>query len=296
MAIASLHHALETGARAFYVNTEGEVIQWFGGEWRRETLRGSLEVEDFIRLAGHDLTDPGYWEDVTDREGRTDVTRTLWKFRRCIAKTYTDIVNVIENGGSLNTTARYKSKQQAMTIEWKGGTGRLVCEQGGNRVVDVEVEWPDFLQYVAGGWFEEYCYLLLRKQLRDDGVEDIRIGLRPAWNMDGPEDTSGPGKQEFDVVVTDGLRLIIVECKSGWSVRQEHIQKLENNVHFFGGVMARGILAAALKIDPSGDPSPNRDRIHQSRCLAAFGGEAVKTRMADAILEVSPGEVITRGS
>lgn len=293
MAIASLHHALETGARAFYVHTEGAAIQWVGEDWGREPLQGSLEVEDFIRLAGHDLIDPGYWEDVPEREGRADVTRTLWKFRRCLAKAYKDVVNAMDTGGTLERT--YKRKQRAVTIEWARGTGRLVCEKQGKPVVDEQVEWPDFLQYMAGGWFEEYCYLMLRPCLEDGEVQDIRIGLRPSWNMDVEDDADEASKQEFDIVLTDGLRLTIVECKSGWSVRQQHIQKLENNVSSYAGVMGRGILAAALKID-SHQAKPNRERISQSRCLAAFGGKAVEKRMPDRILDVRPGQVFPGNS
>ena len=54
---------------------------------------------------------------------------------------------------------------------------------------------------------------------------------------------------EFDCVFTDGKRLFIVECKAG-SVKQEYIQKLENNLKSYGGIAARGILVCAFPIGP----------------------------------------------
>jgi hypothetical protein len=59
-----------------------------------------------------------------------------------------------------------------------------------------------------------------------------------------------PPSGEFDCAFTDGKRLWLVECKAG-NVKQEHIQKLENNLKTYGGIAARGILVAAFPLVPT---------------------------------------------
>ena len=54
---------------------------------------------------------------------------------------------------------------------------------------------------------------------------------------------------EFDCVFTDGHRLFIVECKAG-AVKQDHIQKLENNLKLYGGIAAKGLLISAFPVTP----------------------------------------------
>lgn len=63
----------------------------------------------------------------------------------------------------------------------------------------------DELEYLTGGWFEEYVYYLVRKHVDPDdlavGVKISRAGVRH--------------NNELDVVFTKGNKLFVIECKTG---------------------------------------------------------------------------------
>jgi len=104
---------------------------------------------------------------------------------------------------------------------------------------------PDFAKYLAGGWLEEYAYLILKPLLRQGIIRDLRIGLEVAWASSGDGQKRLP-VQEFDIVLTGGKRLFIIECKAG-SVLSDHVYKLQNCVRNYGGVDARGLMVSAFR-------------------------------------------------
>ncbi|MCQ2209939.1 MAG: DUF1887 family CARF protein [Paludibacteraceae bacterium] len=61
------------------------------------------------------------------------------------------------------------------------------------------------LEYLTGGWFEEYVYYMMKRELNPD---DIAIGVKIY--------TKGVKRQnELDVVFTKGNKFYVVECKTG---------------------------------------------------------------------------------
>ena len=138
----------------------------------------------------------------------------------------------------------------------------------------------DFAKYLAGGWLEEYSYLLLEPLLRQGKIRDLRIGLEVSWedrNRDGITTVA----QEFDGVLTDGNRLIIIECKAG-SIKADHVYKLQNCVRNYGGTGARGVLVSAFR-------PPYRStmrRLDDASNLVLVVGEAVTSNLTSI---VAPG-------
>ena len=107
---------------------------------------------------------------------------------------------------------------------------------------------------------EEYAYLHLLSRVKSGEIIDLRIGgeiVPEGQRLKYGQMPVG----EFDCIYTDGKRLYIVECKAG-SVKQEYIQKLENNVKTYGGLAARGIMFSAFPVHPA-----IRDRIERSTSI-----------------------------
>ncbi|KAA6329353.1 hypothetical protein EZS27_021832 [termite gut metagenome] len=63
----------------------------------------------------------------------------------------------------------------------------------------------DEIQYLTGGWFEEYIYDLIEKRLNP---EDIKLGVRIG-------EAKLQQNNELDVVFTLGNKLFVIECKTG---------------------------------------------------------------------------------
>ena len=107
----------------------------------------------------------------------------------------------------------------------------------------------DLGQYLGGGWLEEYVFSLLSPLEGKGLIHDLRIGIE-LDNMERNRAKHDAPIGEFDCSFTDGKRLWIIECKAG-QVKQEHIQKLENNLKTYGGIAARGIIVSSFPITPA---------------------------------------------
>jgi hypothetical protein len=110
-------------------------------------------------------------------------------------------------------------------------------------------ECEDYGQYLGGGWLEEYVWTLLRVLEAEGVIHDLRIGIEVDYTGKSHH-PKGPPNGEFDCAFTDGKRLWLVECKAG-NVKQDHIQKLENNLKTYGGIAAKGILVSSFPIVPT---------------------------------------------
>ena len=63
----------------------------------------------------------------------------------------------------------------------------------------------DELEFLSGGWFEEYVYYLIKKNINP---QDIALGVRISR-------TGLKHDNELDVVFTKGNKLFVIECKTG---------------------------------------------------------------------------------
>ena len=61
------------------------------------------------------------------------------------------------------------------------------------------------LEYLTGGWFEEYVYYLVKRHVQP---QDLSIGVRISRN-------GVRHNNELDVVFTKGNKLFVIECKTG---------------------------------------------------------------------------------
>ena len=61
------------------------------------------------------------------------------------------------------------------------------------------------LQYITGGWFEEYVYYFIKEKLTPD---DLKIGVEI-------QRTTNTNMNDLDVVFTLGNKLFVIECKTG---------------------------------------------------------------------------------
>jgi hypothetical protein len=142
--------------------------------------------------------------------------------------------------------------------------------------------WPDMACFVMGGWFEEYVYEKALALKEKGLVKALRKNL---FAMTG-EGSAQEAFQEFDLAMTDGYFLTIVECKAG-EVNQSHVQKLENLRQRFGGHFGRGVLVVAdrKRLDSV------RERITRSQGVCAITGDAL-SKNPELLLSCKPGMII----
>ena len=236
----------QSGVEPFYfeINNHNVIFLRDGGT---APFVGTKLVSDFFTVNGFDIIKQGWWNDQPNRQARLAITNKLWEKRKIM--------------GSLYTTKEfrdYKSPwgaRRSPPFDWKWGKSQASFNSNGGATFFLDNEpisvppCDDFAQFLSGGWLEEYVFSLLSLLEEKGVIHDLRIGVevgitaRLRYRDDAPTG-------EFDCSFTDGKRLWIVECKAG-QVKQEHIQKLENNLKTYGGIAAKGIIVSSFTITPA---------------------------------------------
>jgi hypothetical protein len=275
MFAAALDVARSRQAPSFYVETRpAPTLHWLEPK-NDQPLKPVMRVDDFFRLAGHGIQDPGVWDAVPERQERVVLTQNVWKVRNKLGKFH-------------GRFSKYESPKAPLP---EGPSGFQIDEDSSAKTCTLTVAGQtghfsgrlDLARYLGGCWFEEFCYALLKPMEQRGVIQDLRFSLKPAWT-DEQEAGKEHGIQECDLVFTDGFRLYIIECKAG-SLKQEYVQVLENNARKFGGTMTVGVLLAAFPVEKR-----FVQRIESSQIAALAGWDL--EREARSILRLSPGTII----
>lgn len=274
MFAGALEACWECGLEPFYFESnEHNII--FIRDGVKVPFIGAKSVADYFVVNGFDVITNGRWEDNPYRAARVDVTNALWEARKAL--------------GQLYTTTEFRKysvpwgARRNPPFSWKWGNSQAsLTAKGDARLIltGLDCSLPacyDFGQYLGGGWLEEYVFSLLREIEQRGLIYDLRIGMEVGYS--GKVHHPGePPSGEFDCAFTDGKRLWLVECKAG-NVRQEHIQKLENNLKTYGGMAARGILVSSFPIVPALEK-----RIKSTTAICAVQAGQVRSDVFERII------------
>ena len=199
-------------AEFFYVQVEENVIvkskfddSIFNNDDYFYPIRHRMTIAEYLRAheIQHDLDQSGH-EPIRSRED-ADYIFKLFSERRLSGQDY-------ETMELLRTYYRNMKTVNIATIESIGyynyppvpGLSRFLCtiEFVSERVgVLNKCE----LEYLTGGWFEEYVYYLVKKRIKP---QDIALSVRISRNHIKHDN-------ELDVVFTKGNKLFVIECKTG---------------------------------------------------------------------------------
>lgn len=207
-------------------------------------FKGVTSIDGFFTASGYDIITDGGWEDNPVREARKNLTLKLWEKRNILG-------NLYQNKEFRAYNPPYGKPNPSFSFSAPHISASLHGEQA-SLVIDGETlsvpNCSDFGAYIGGGWLEEYAFLQLQPLMNAGNIFDLRIGLEIIPAGQQPRYGHMPFG-EFDCVFTDGHRLFIVECKAG-AVKQDHVQKLENNLKNYGGIAAKGMLISAFPVTP----------------------------------------------
>ena len=240
----------KVNATPFYFNSRNNTVI-FINDFSSADTKPVTSVETFIKLNGNNLfiSKQGYWKEIPgiNSPDRKKLTNKLWRSRSNISKIYKEL-------------SRYTNNFEPFEIS----RGDLFVKLTKNADAEIRFgseifqfnKWPNFVQYLSGGWFEEYTYMRLEPFVESGLIKDLRIGLEVSFKEATPNKGAfgiheqlsnlfGDTYQELDAAFTNGRRLYIVECKAG-NVNSEHVMKLQNIVRYFGGIDGRAILASCF--------------------------------------------------
>lgn len=237
-------------ATPFYFNSQNNKVIYLDCFKTVET-KLIPSVETFIQLNGNNLfiSKAGHWAHIPDIESpeRKNLTNELWQARSKISRLYREL-------------ARYNDSFHPFELH----NGDIYTKLSMDKSATISIgtkhfkfkNWPNFAQYLSGGWFEEYTFMKLQPLVDSGLIKDMRIGLEVSFKEDAANKSSsslsaqlnnlfGDTYQELDITFTDGRRLYVIECKAG-NVNSEHVMKLQNIVRYFGGIEGRAVLASCF--------------------------------------------------
>jgi len=274
----------KVNATPFYFNSRNNKVI-FLNDFSSDDTKSVTSVETFINLNGNNLfiSKSGHWKEIPgiNSPGRKNLTNTLWRSRSNISKLYRDL-------------SKYNNDFMPFEISIRD----IFIKLSKNADAEIRIgsenfqfnEWPNFAQYLSGGWFEEYTYMRLEPFVESGLIKDMRIGLEVSFKEDNSNTKAlgirdqlsnllGDTYQELDVAFTEGKHLYIVECKAG-NVNSGHVMKLQNVTRYFGGIEGRAILVSCF--------SPNskvvRKKINDSKNLQLASGSNF-FRQLEAIIQ-----------
>lgn len=252
----------QKACRAFYIETTSRNVDWLSEELPRESLKPSADSVDlFMRLAGYETRKTPEELSGIPEEARQGLLNAMWAENDKIKLWYRDMSCHSKYSGVPFKEGPRNMKGLTCSAQLKGP------EDGYEGALTVGKQslthrpWPTLAKFICGGWLEEFVHEQVCRLHKDGRMKDIAKNLLAVTNT---ETTSRP-VQEFDLLMTDGFCLTVVECKAG-RAKQEHVQKLENLRQTFGGHFGRGVMV----VSHPNDLGEVQERIARSGKISAI--------------------------
>ena len=287
MYIGAYNACMKENATPFYFDMRNNQVVFLRDYKRSETVSIS-SVEDFIRLnAGDGLSaqNVNYQKKLQEIKDREELTNKMWEKRSDLSKFY-------QNTRDNNEGFKPFEYDNEKNIYFKLSKDKSVKVNIDRQQFEYK-EWPNFATYCYGGWFEEYIFLKLQPLVDSGFIKDMRIGFHITYKESSVDKNTGHKARdrnwkellknqignlynEFDILLTDGRRLYIIECKAGRYNKsdkvEEYINKLSNTVNTYGGSDGMGFLVSCFDVTNN----VSKKKIDENKNIRfVFGDEVV---------------------
>ena len=283
-----------------------------GLEWRWEPIRASVpiiapapkekapsppekeEPVDVWRIFDFSNVDPDTKKRVSG--ARQELTRSLWNFRDLMTNPYVTSSNgkisfqsaVLDNK-LVKIKAETSDKNLMLYLVRTGAVASLYQGVGygskrKNHTIPLK-GWnkEEINDYFSGGWFEEFVYFLLGDMKSNCANADLKAHVNVAF--------SG---HELDVVLHDGKKYYLFECKAGRNNTPDFVQKLDELSQAIskksGG---KEVLGVMVYLQNLAENSAVVKKVKSSQHVACIHGARLPEIIKKGrIMTLKPGEVL----
>jgi len=273
MAVEFVRVFEQAGASILYVDTQDEIF-WLSknGETARIPFNFRFRLNTFFNLKEMAIKTETHDNVIAEL---SDLTELIFQER--IKKINSELQLFVNNAIKHRVQKenldywRPKLSYQEIHIQNESDTRVKVSWNGKPIALKKKIPW---FEYFSGGWFEFWCYSVLKNSGYFDDVR-CNIKILPAGKSK-PENL----KNELDVVAIANAVPLYMECKSG-NLDQKSITNLDAVRNYYGPKYSQGLLVSLRPVTDN----VLREKINDYNLGLVEGPENIKEKILDFATE-----------
>lgn len=231
MVLAAQSLMQERNIKGFYINLDNTFLQLPTYEIKK--IASEITTKEFLEMTGHKISHSKVLSDFTNEDYKTvsaienfsmSYDRLLLQINSKIRKSY-DKQSKIPTFGKLEVNTNSK-----LNLSWTGNKITVTLQE--REILKIDSPNSRTLFFNAG-WWELAVAKIISQWTK---AKELLIQCELPFKTD--ENTT---KNEIDILVNIGGKLIFVECKSG-NVKQEDVNKMRIIKDTYGGVISKSLL------------------------------------------------------
>jgi hypothetical protein len=226
LAAHSVMHDLQKVA--FYINPDGSLLEL--PSYQRKSLTENISIQEFMTLSGHSSFASKTIGDFVKEDFR--VAEEIEIFSNNSRNKFRAIIQGIRTQYKSRSLPDSGNITIANGTQLKWNRSSITATQNARKLFELSSPHASNLLF-NGGWWE---LLVAREISKWPYAKELMIQCELKFKTDETEP-----KNEIDVLINLGRKLIFVECKSG-DVKQEDINKMRVIRETYGGAISRSIL------------------------------------------------------
>lgn len=238
MVLAAQSLILERNLNGFYINQDDTLLQL--PSYSIQKLTSGISVKEFLEISGHQLSSSKSMSDFSadDFKSVDEIERFTLSHDKLILQINSKVRNTYDKLSKIPTVGQLEINKQVKLI-WADKS--ISVELNGNEVFKIQSPNVRNLFFHASWW-----ELIVAKEISLwSKAKELLIQCELPFKTD-----TLTTKNEIDVLVNLGSKLIFIECKSGM-VKQEDINKMRIVKDTYGGIISKSLLVCRFMPTPT---------------------------------------------
>lgn len=224
----------ERQLKGFYINQDDSILEL--PSYIKKTINTQISIREFFDLSGHHIFASKKISEFSVEDFK--VAHSIGDFAKK-DKRYSSITSFFRREFKTIPELGNENLTSAIVVKWD--KNKLLAEQNGkiffsfscNHVIDL---------FFNAGWWE----LIVAEQVAKWAkIKEVLLKCELPFKSD-----KKTPKNEIDILLNTGKKLIFIECKSG-QIKQEDINKMKIIRQTYGGVISKSILVSRIPASPN---------------------------------------------
>lgn len=243
MAFAAHTIAIQKQANIIYTTQENEILDM--KTFETHPMQCILQLDEMIQLAGQKTHSYDLLEQINPQD--IACAQSIVQFRETNTNYFTRYSKYVRERYKESNMIPFKDDFPHNTLfeQYESGGFKLTR----NDAVILDLPYPDALmQFFEGRWWETLVTNAIY-EWNCNSVYSNEIWTNVKFST---QETSSPqyqDKNEIDILVNLGTRMLFIECKSG-NVKQSDVYKIAQVRNTYGGDISKSVLVSYYPLNP----------------------------------------------